>query len=270
MGTTMASLPRLGRPALLLVLAACSAATCGAVEQQPREMSPVQVEGVRNPMMRSYRAVSAGLDEFDDYRQRLAPAAPGLRFRARAGWRHPVAPDGLALRIATDDASYPVLIEAGGMFSVPRIEAAYAGDADLIFNRKSDAFRVDPEIRTPGLPDNVRRLGDLRLECRVAVAIGKKEMKFWQTAMVDTFMLTGDWCSKFGSPGSRYLKDTGFPFRSPSPLARATLKDGDRSVGLKVKQSGFEVPIGDLSWSNDALIELQYDSDHDLAARPAD
>lgn len=250
--------------ALALGLGATATAT-GEVKEMPE----VHVDGVRNPMMRSYRAVSAGLDEFDEYRQRLAPRAPELRFRARRGARRPDTPEGLALRIASDDASVPVPIDAGGIFIVPRLESAYASDADLVFNQKRSAFRIDPEIRTPGLPENVRRLGDLRLECRVAVAIAKKEMKFWQVAMVDTLLVATDWCAKFGQADSTYMKDVGFPFNAPSPLAGATLKDGERSVPLKVVKSSFEVPIGDTSWSNDALIELQYAGETDAPAQPA-
>jgi hypothetical protein len=42
----------------------------------------------------------------------------------------------------------------------------------------------------------------------------------------------------------------------PYPLASATLRDGDRSMLLRVKDTRFEVPLGDASWSNDALVEV--------------
>jgi hypothetical protein len=249
---------------LALVLGAATAAA-----DEVKEVPTVHVDGVRDPMLRSYRAVSAGLDEFEEYRQRLAPGAPELRFRARRGGSHPAAPEGLVLRIASDDASVPVPIGAGGLFAVPRLEAAYASDADLVFNQKRSTFRIDPEIRTSGLPQNVRRLGDLRLECKVTVAIGKKEMKFWQVAMVDTLLVTTDWCAKFGQTDSAHMKDIGFPFRSLALLAGATLRDGDRAVTLKVDKTTFQVPIGDTSWSNDALIELQYAGETVAVAQPA-
>jgi len=36
-------------------------------------------------------------------------------------------------------------------------------------------YQIVPEVRTPGLPENVRRLGDLRLECKVMIEIAKEE-----------------------------------------------------------------------------------------------
>lgn len=211
------------------------------------EPDQVIVNGVRNPELRTYRAVSAGLDAFDEY-HRLAPLVPQARFRMRPRKKDSAAPaEPLALRIVGDGDAIAVPIDADGGFTVPRSQAAYDSDADLVLNQKKGLYRGDAEVRTPGLPDNVRRMGDLRLECRVKVAIAKVEAPLWVRALVTSILLTSDWCSKGGMA---------FGYNSPYKLASATLTDGERKLALKVAEWGYDVPIGDLSWPDDALIEL--------------
>ena len=41
-------------------------------------------------------------------------------------------------------------------------------------------------------------------------------------------------------------------------LSAATLHDGERSLPLTVRRAGFSVPIADSSWSNDAVVELEF------------
>jgi hypothetical protein len=47
----------------------------------------------------------------------------------------------------------------------------------------------------------------------------------------------------------------------PCPLGAAVLREGQRSTALRVKGSRFEVPIGDTSWSNDAIVEVAFGDD---------
>lgn len=45
-------------------------------------------------------------------------------------------------------------------------------DAQAVPNRKAQSMTSRTEIRTPGLLPDTRRLGDLRLECRVGMEAG--------------------------------------------------------------------------------------------------
>ena len=217
---------------------------------QASEPDQVIVNGIRNPELRSYRAVSAGLDAFDD-NHGLAPLAPAVRFLLlpRKGAGAPAEP--LVLRIVGDGDSIALPIGADGGFTVPRIQAAWDSDADLVLNQKKGVYRGDVEVRTPGLPDNVRRLGDLRLQCRVTIAIAKAETTMWVRAFVNTLLMTSDWCGK-----------AGFSFRPPANVRvqSATLMDGDRKLALKVANWGYDVPIGDVSWTDNALVELKLEA----------
>jgi hypothetical protein len=236
-------------------LALCLGLACaGALAQPGEDVQSVQVDGMKNPQMKSYRAVVAGLDTFDDY-HRLAPRVEQLRFRLLTrGGKADDGADPLALRIASDDESIGVPVAPDGQFVVPRSESAWAKRAELVFNRRNGSYQVAPEIRTPGLPDNVRRLGDLRLDCKVRVAIAKEELPLRATLTVNSLLLASDWCGRIKDKG-------GLSLPSPQALAKVTLREGERSEAIKSTAHRYTVPIGDSSWSDEALVELQYTQD---------
>jgi hypothetical protein len=158
------------------------------------------------------------------------------------------------LRIASDNDSIPLRVSPEGVFTVPRNQAAYDDKADLVLNRKKNSYRMWPEVRTPGLPENVRRLGDLRLECKVKVAIAKEEIPFILVAFVNSILLTTDWCMK-GEFNDEKFK---FGYMSEKPLLSATLVDGEHSLKLESSKHGYQVALGDRSWPDDALVQLEY------------
>lgn len=100
------------------------------------------------------------------------------------------------------------------------------------------------------MPETERRLGDMRLECRVRLAIGKYEGPFWIIALVNTVLMTSDWCA------SDKLDWHG---KTQRQLTGATLIDGERKLELKLQNGReFMAPIGDKSWPDDARIELRF------------
>lgn len=215
-----------------------------ALAEEP--MQVVQIPGIKDAELRSYRSIVAGFEAFDANRK-LAPTAP-LRFRlVRNGPPEQGATAGLVVRIVGDGEPIPLEVAPDGVFSVPRIDAAYDEDAELILNRKRGEFRGMPEVRTPGLPDNVRRLGDLRLECRVMMAIAKTHIGFATRALVTTMMRTSDWCS---------FDDFRYSVAATGRLSAVTLVDGERRLAGKVFKWNYEVPISDASWPDDTLVEL--------------
>jgi hypothetical protein len=232
-------------------VAMCCGVPIGAAQEGQPQV--VTINAVKNPEIRSYRTVAAGLDAFDDYHH-LAPAVPELRFRMVLRDDLVQADQPPVLRLAGVDFSLPIAIAPSGHFSVPRSTAAWDADADLVLNRKKNTYRASVDIRTPGLRDNVRRLGDLRLECKVSVAIAKKEVPFWLVAAANTVLLTGDWCSKLTGEAK------GLSYLSPAELTAATLIQGERKLALTTNQRNYTVPIGDPSWEDDALVELSYAS----------
>jgi hypothetical protein len=247
------------RPALSLCALLLACAWPAAHADEP--VQSVHVTGTADPEMRSYRSVAAGLDAFDAHRA-LAPNAT-LRFRMRHKNGPPATTaDGLQLRLESDDGSFQetVPIDAAGLLTVGRNQAAYDTDATFILNQKNGLYTGHPEVRTAGLPDNVRRMGDLRLECRVTIAIVKEQMPFLAKAAVNTLMLTSNWC---GKEGFNYSTVT------PRPGARATLRAGERTRALDAHGWNALVPIGDTSWPDDALVQFD-ESAPETVTRTAD
>jgi hypothetical protein len=234
-------------PALLLACA-LAASALPAARAGEAAAPTVQVTGIKDPEMRTYRSIAAGLDAFDAYHA-LAPQA-GLRFRLmHSAGGYASAADGVTLRLAFDENSIPVPIDADAGFVIARSQAAFDADASFVLNQRQGAYIAWPDIRTPGLPANLRRLGDLRLECRVMVAIVKQQVSFFAKAAVNALMQTPDWCGK---------ENFTFGMRSGARLAGASLHDGDRSQPLNVQAWSYGVPIGSPAWPDDALVELRY------------
>jgi len=249
---------------LVLAMAFCSGAAAAAEDKEP---GTVHINAMKNPELKSYRAIVAGLDKFDDLHA-LAPAVPQLRFQAEVRGKGEKSPSAepLVARIAADDFSIPLVLDQDLRFAVPRSQAAYDAKAELILNRKKHEARVEPYVRTPGLADDRYRMGDVRLDCQVKVAIAKDEIPFWANGLINSILLTTDWCSWFKGEtpkgGNRV-----WGHKAGAALSAATLRDGARSMPLEVEGKSFRLPIGDTSWSNDATIELVFAA---AAGKPAD
>lgn len=230
---------------LCLVLGSAMADPTPAADQ-----GQVVITGIKDPDMRSYRAVAAGLDAFEQYHH-FAPLAPNVRFRLQPRKQSAGPAEPLALRIVSDDdsASIPLAIDADGFFLVPRNQAAYDSKADIVLNQKKGKFTPRAEVRTPGWSEEVRRLGDMRLECRVRLAIGKFEAPFWLVSVGNAIMKGSDWCNS---------ERTSWSITSDTALAGAMLVDGERKLELKLDGKDYKVPIGDKSWPDDTRIELRF------------
>jgi hypothetical protein len=225
------------------------------------EPSTIHVKALRNPEIRKYKAILAGLDTFEKYHA-LAPKVPELRFRLQPR-RGAGVPEQPVVRIeGRHDFVMPLALDATNRFSVPRSEAALDAAGELVLNQKRRFYQIMPEVRTPGLPDNVRRLGDLRLECKVMIDIAKEEIPLWGTLMVTGVLGTRDWCSFF----SEKERSAPFPFKAGAPVLAAVLHEGNRSKALETENDEFRVGLSDAQWSDDALVELTLG---ELVAKPA-
>ncbi len=223
-------------------------AGASAQEAPAEEVQAVEVSGIRDPELRSYRNMLAGLDAFERGRK-LAPAADTLRFILKP--RQPGANiDGVTLRIAGGDTSIAVPVALDGGFVLPRSQAADDSDADIILNRKSGTFSGMPEIKSANVPADMRRLGDIRLECEVMIAIAKKEINFALRSLATVALGGGDWCMSSKVNYGTY---------APWPSDSVTLVHGARRqlISPGRRQKYFIMPLRDGSWPDDTLIEFQ-------------
>ena len=258
-----------GKPVFLLSCAALAAgllcgshaaAQAGTAADQPPEAQAeapaetgrsIHINSIRNPELKSYRVMAAGLDAFDEYHA-LAPQARDVRFQLNTGTGAPAdAMQDLTLRIAGNETSITLPLSANGSFVLPRSAQADSEDADLITNKKKGQYRWQASIHSDGVPANMRRLGDLRLQCQVTIAIAKKEIPFWVRTLVGTMLRTTDWCS---------ARELNMGTRSDVAIASATLLDGAQRIALPVNNAGktFLAPIGNTRYADDTLIELVY------------
>lgn len=222
-----------------------------AAAQQAKEMDPVVVNGIRTPELKRYRVMLAGLDAFDKHHA-LAPTADMVRFKISPRSRAEVDLKNLSLRISGDSFSIPVPVDANGMFVVPRNEQADDEDADLVLNKKKSAYRWRADVRSANVPANMRRLGDLRLECQVLVGTAKAEIGLFWTATVNSLLLTTDWCNH---------KDIQVPTETDRKVRSATLVHGADRIKVHISEDGYLPPLGDKTYPNDALIELEFEDD---------
>ncbi|MYM33253.1 hypothetical protein GTP38_02705 [Duganella sp. FT94W] len=222
-----------------------------AAPEPDAEQSPiVVVNGTRSPDLQPYRYMLSGLEAFED-QHALAPNATEVRFRlmlrdkARAD-----AMEGVTVRIVGSQSDIPLPLDESQRFVLPRDETAEEENADIVLNKNKRYFSFWPEVRSAGVPAGMRRLGDIRLECRVLVAIGKNYIPFMLRAMINTLTLSTDWCG---------WKDFKLGVRSDGPVTRATLLDGETRVPLAVSKDGksYNVPVGNKRYADDALIEVE-------------
>ena len=223
----------------------------------PEMQQVVDVQGTRDPDLRPYRTMLKGLDAYTDH-QRLAPGAP-LRFMLV-----PATPqarlDGVTLHLSADNLSIPVPLAADGGFTLTRDKTAYDANADLVSNKKRDTLRWRADIHTPGLPANVRRLGDLRLECEIRWAVEQDQLPFVRRNL---FRLAGGPCHSS-------LIHVLYPV--PRSLAAVQARSGERALEIRVTQDRqrYVPPLHDQSWDDNTLLTITYADDVNMAvAAPA-
>ena len=239
----------------LSMLLACAGAQAQTQAQAPEAPEAdaetpqvVEVGGVKNPELKSYKVMLKGVDAFDEHRK-YAPAAP-MKFKlvsATPGG----SVDGVTLRIAGDNTSENVPVAVDGTFVLPRIQAALDDKADLVTNKKKSLVRWRGDIHTPGVPANARRLGDLRMECEIGWAVNKEDISF---LIRNGLALAGGPC---------HIKSVQLRYQAPMNATGVTLVSGERRLPLPFitkYKNVFSPPVADTSWDDESLIEYEFAS----------
>jgi hypothetical protein len=267
---------------VVLGLAAPTAAPAEQVDAGPRGLPPIEITTLRDPVAKSYRRIVGGMELFER-RHDLAPAAP-LRFRL---WprRQDTDLSSIVLRVVGQTVALPVPLAPDRTFALPRDARALAEDAIVVPDRRAGSMTWRADIRTPGLPPDTRRLGDLRLECLVGMESGL--ISNHRASLLDALASLFDGPQRCERPEPRYL------FFADRALWSVTLVHGARRQVLSVDQlyagisrdpmtaddlrhcdcevlldRAYFAPLGDASWPDDTLLELEYvDAPPDAARR---
>ena len=253
----------LARLSLLALFVSCMSFSCISCAQAQDATAPedspgeqiVDVHGTRDPDLQPYRTMLKGLDAFADH-QRLAPAAP-LRFKLLAA-TPAISMTGATLRLEADNLSIAIPLANDGTFALARDKTAFDANADLVSNKKRSTVRWRPSIVTPGLPANVRRLGDLRLECEVRWAVEQDALPFMRRNL---FKLAGGPC---------HSAMISVPYPAGRTLTGVLLRSGERSARLPLSEdrNRYTPPLHDSSWNDDTLLTFSYADEEHAAAAP--
>jgi hypothetical protein len=192
------------------------------------ELDPVLVRGRAPPGdQKHYRNFIDAITYFENHHE-LAPNSV-LRFKVFP-WHDGAVLQGLKLTLEGKTIERTIPIAFDGSFSLVRDERALEEGAELVSNRAPDSLAWRTDVRTPGLPANTRRLGDLRLECEVEFA-----------ANIAPYV----WANYFAAPAEAcHDYFFGKSWFADVPVFGVTFVDGSRRETLPARSVwGFHLPV---------------------------
>lgn len=216
-----------------------------AIAPQPptavQEFAPVLVQGMGNPATTRYANLLRGVQAFHD-NHAMAPTAD-LKFRVTE-----LAPSSapLKLRLETDETVIPIEVDSDGFFVLPNAAAVGALDGELVANRQAGTVYIGPVIRSEGFDDKRFRLGDNRLWCEVVSAIKWDEIPLLLRLKV-----------AISSPICKNEKIKIFHMQRHGTVLSGKLVEGKSEMDVQIKDNGFSVPLHDMAWTHDAIVQLQ-------------
>ena len=244
------------RTATLLTLAALACAPAHA-----QDVQNVQVTAAR-PGARDEKTVAQLLSaqEAFDRHHALAPAAT-LAFRLYAR-RDPQDLGRLRLQLVDGNQRHDVQLDEHQRFA---LDPTWSPDATLQTTLPDGAVAWKIDIRSPGIPPDERRLGDLRLECEADTFHGNLQRGL-RTPISAVLDASDELC----------LLDDAEAWFAEQPLFGVTLISGDRSRKLPyrylhgsngtmamaalfdwpyaLRDRTYFLPLDDRSWPDDTLV----------------
>jgi len=240
------------------------AAAAASAPQPEAQLSRVQVQGESaaaretKTLGQLFRAESLFAEH-----HALAPSAV-LTFKVNARKQADAAPS-LELGLMAPAGRQPVALDDQDRFVIDPAWRSLPEHTELRSRLADGRVTWRPDIRTPGVPDGERRLGDLRLQCRVAfgsgVARGASGFGWLRSQLVD------DCANKQWSPSNF----------ADAPVFAVTLVRGERRLvisnrllhglrdeggsdydwGYSLRERMFRLPLGDLSWPDDTRVVVE-------------
>ena len=93
------------------------------------------------------------------------------------------------------------------------------------------------------------------------MAIGKEQLGWFDRAALSALLLTTDWCGWFTGNQGKNKRNWWVGTGEAGTLVAVLLREGARRLPLPSSGRGFSVPVGDASWSDDAVVALDYGED---------
>lgn len=268
------------RLAMQIAWVSASAAACvgvGAQDKGSPTLPPITISAKanRDPVEKSYRKMIRGMDLFEKQRG-MSPNA-SLRFKLLPR-RRETDMNRIEMEVIGSTVAFEVPVAPDHTFTLERNQKAFDENAQVIPNRKAQTMTWRTEIRTPGLPPNTRRLGDLRLECQVGMEAGLVSNSTNVVGRLARVILdTPAYCDR---------KVPLYLFFSDRPLFSVAMVAGQRREILAIDKlyaaasddpglnndlpycdcevlidRTYILPLGDRSWPDDTLVEFEYMDD---------
>ncbi len=207
--------------------------------------SRVEISSYKGPELRSYAQMQKGMKAYNE-RHNLAPNSE-LYFilipKSKGG-----SVQGLTMRLASDDTSTNIPIDVTGKFQLPYIELKKDDEYDLILNKPKGQFLIKPYVKSANLPDDVKRMGDLRLECQVRWAIEKQDVSVVFSTYVK-LLASGNPCTS---------RTVAVHFFAPNNVDSITLDTPKTKLSFSVSSDrGYTVPLWDTELNDDGLFKYE-------------
>jgi len=173
------------------------------------------------PMAWRLRLLETARDVFD---KRAPEKAPG----ATLSFRLPKVDAGQAgnqVELVGADHRVPLPMASNTTFALKRGTLAEDSDSMVVVNRnfpKGEFNHPLVQVRSPGLPDGVQRMGDLRLACAAQMAMAKSEGLKFRAALATASLFGFNVCDK--------LEAT--KIEAPKGYDSVTIEDGSRRLVL--------------------------------------
>lgn len=231
------------------------------------QVRQVEVAAKLDADERAYERFLKAMDRFDAESPALAPQAK-LRFLLVAKNRQ-TRVDELKLTLAGTTVRTPIALTPDNFFTVERDELALNENATIRTNRKDGSFNWSVDVRTPGLPPHTRRLGDLRLECRVEFLAANLGQHMFSPLYYAQTAAGVDPCAARNFTVLSIADEPVFLVALVQGMRRQVLPTvsmyGGSLPGWLTAFAGdwqsrdrlFEVPLWDRSWPDDTLVELE-------------
>ena len=260
---------------MLLFAALATACLTAAAQTTPTQALPsvtIVAKANRDPVEKSYRKMVRGMDLFD---AQLSLSPNGvLRFKLL-----PRKPDtdmkSIEMEVIGTTVAFVVAVLPDATFTLDRSVKALDENAQVIPNSKAQTMTWRSDIRTPGLPPDTRRLGDLRLECRVGMEAGLISNSSNVIGRITQAVLdTPAYCDR-KAPLYLFFADRAIFSVALASGSRREVLSIDKLYGNASDDPGLKndlpycdcevlidptyvLPLGDLTWPDDTLVEFEY------------
>jgi hypothetical protein len=212
-----------------------------SVTKPESETSDIVVIGSSSNFKLSGKSLKNMVEAFSNGRQEFAPDSR-LIFRVQS--TNGTALNDVSLSLQINEEMIDLVVDKDGLFSLPLLNGK-PRNIKLISNRSKTAIQIKPLVYSSTFTPYSRRMGDLRLECRVLWAGYKSS--------ISIFLQAG-----FGVAGGCNSSDIGIYFSAPAPLKSIMIDNlnYDRPGTLRLDGLKYRPPIFDKKIGNDAVLTL--------------